>query len=242
MIHDIPHAGNATAAHWKGYDREALEHPERNHPGLVSWLIERYSRPLEVVYDPMAGAGTVIREAHKLGRLGYGWDIVPEYRALYEGYAIDDFCGANLVVTSPDYYGNHPRGNTQRQRDITAKAKSKAGEGLILYPGSVQESKDLDQYLTRLFRVLFRASKNLASGGYLIAIVRNRIKKGREFDLRWLVMLLIAAARQLEYVGGHSRKLEPTHNEELRAKKAEKAGKPRPLSVETEWVDVWRKT
>jgi len=41
-------------------------------------LIQQYSRPGETVFDPFVGAGTTLRAAQELGRLGYGSEIKGE--------------------------------------------------------------------------------------------------------------------------------------------------------------------
>jgi len=46
-------------------------------PQLACWAIEQYSQPGETVCDPMAGSGTTLVEAWRLGRSGIGFDIDP---------------------------------------------------------------------------------------------------------------------------------------------------------------------
>jgi hypothetical protein len=48
---------------------------------IVDRLIQRYSNPGDVVYDPFCGLGTVPVRAMKLGRYGMGSELNPAYFA-----------------------------------------------------------------------------------------------------------------------------------------------------------------
>jgi DNA modification methylase len=74
-LEEIPSPGHATQASWKDYPREVMEHPERNRPEAVRWLIDKYTGVGDRVYDPMAGSGTMLREALRLQRRPYGDEI-----------------------------------------------------------------------------------------------------------------------------------------------------------------------
>ena len=46
---------------------------------IVERIINRYSNPEEVVYDPFGGLMTVPMTAVKMGRYGYGCELNPDY-------------------------------------------------------------------------------------------------------------------------------------------------------------------
>jgi hypothetical protein len=52
-------------------------YPARLHPLTASRLVERLSRPGDTVVDPFCGSGTVVIEAHALGRKAFGSDLNP---------------------------------------------------------------------------------------------------------------------------------------------------------------------
>ena len=56
--------------------------PAKFPPQLPNFLIERLSRPGDVVLDPMAGSGTTLVEAGRLGRRAIGCDIDPLARMI----------------------------------------------------------------------------------------------------------------------------------------------------------------
>jgi hypothetical protein len=54
-----------------------FRYPAKFHPPVARALVERYSAPGEVVYDPFVGSGTLLVEAAAAGRRGIGSDIDP---------------------------------------------------------------------------------------------------------------------------------------------------------------------
>ncbi|GAA1025703.1 hypothetical protein GCM10009557_00660 [Virgisporangium ochraceum] len=57
-------------------------HPARTAPDLAATLIGEYTRPGDVVLDPMAGTGTTLVEAVHAGRNAVGVEIEPGWCAL----------------------------------------------------------------------------------------------------------------------------------------------------------------
>ncbi|MFW9890430.1 MAG: DNA methyltransferase, partial [Candidatus Thorarchaeota archaeon] len=56
--------------------------PAKFFPELPRYLLKRYSKPRQVVLDPMCGSGTVILEAMLANRIGVGVDIDPMARLI----------------------------------------------------------------------------------------------------------------------------------------------------------------
>jgi DNA modification methylase len=52
-------------------------YPARMHPAIARVVIEKLSKPGDVVVDPFCGSGTVLVEAQRLGRRGAGVDLNP---------------------------------------------------------------------------------------------------------------------------------------------------------------------
>ncbi|NHO84952.1 TRM11 family methyltransferase [Micromonospora sp. CMU55-4] len=59
-------------------------HPAKMLPHAAAHAIATYSRPGDLVFDPMCGVGTTLVEAMHLGRHGLGIDIEPRYTAIAE--------------------------------------------------------------------------------------------------------------------------------------------------------------
>ena len=66
--------GQQTSRHQRAgrYSAESIAHPAKMLPAIASHAIETYTKPGQIVLDPMCGIGTTIAEAARLGRVGLG--------------------------------------------------------------------------------------------------------------------------------------------------------------------------
>ena len=87
-------------------------------PSYVIWnLLSRYTRPGDVVVDPMCGSGTTLDVAADLGRTGFGFDLQPQRDDIKHADArqipLQD-SSADFIFIDPPYstnlkYGDDPR-------------------------------------------------------------------------------------------------------------------------------------
>lgn len=59
--------------------RRTTTHPTEKPEWMIKPLIERHSKPGDLILDPFIGSGTVMKVAQDLGRSCIGIDIVPKY-------------------------------------------------------------------------------------------------------------------------------------------------------------------
>jgi tRNA1(Val) A37 N6-methylase TrmN6 len=66
--------GQQTSRHQRAgrYTQESIAHPAKMLPAIANHAIATYTKPGQVVLDPMCGIGTTIAEAARLGRTGLG--------------------------------------------------------------------------------------------------------------------------------------------------------------------------
>src|SRR5436305_10362380 len=57
-------------------------HRDRTPPDLARALVDRYSRPGDLIVDPFIGTGTMLVEAVHAGRDGWGMAIAPGWASL----------------------------------------------------------------------------------------------------------------------------------------------------------------
>ena len=63
---------------WKRYfTKESVAHPAKMNLNLLRWILETYTKPGEVVLDPMAGTGSTIILAARFGRHGVAVEYEP---------------------------------------------------------------------------------------------------------------------------------------------------------------------
>jgi DNA modification methylase len=53
---------------------------------VIERLIDRYSNPGDLIYDPFNGIGSTVYQAIKMGRRGYGTELSTEYWKHSVGY------------------------------------------------------------------------------------------------------------------------------------------------------------
>ena len=76
-------------------------------PSYVVWnLLQRYTRPRDLVVDPMCGSGTTLDVARDLDRRALGYDLQPQRRDIYRADArklpLED-AKADFVFVDPPY-------------------------------------------------------------------------------------------------------------------------------------------
>ena len=70
---------------WNGMIQENMAckeyrfHPTQKPLGVMLWILERYSKPNDLIFDPFCGSGSTCVAAKRLGRRYIGVDISPEY-------------------------------------------------------------------------------------------------------------------------------------------------------------------
>ncbi|HYE01816.1 MAG TPA: DNA methyltransferase [Phycisphaerales bacterium] len=111
--YDSARAGGVTGSTMQG-DKEYVGAT----PSWVVWqLLQRYTRPGDLVVDPMAGSGTTLDVARDLGRRGLGYDLAPTrpdiFRADARALPLED-ASADFVFVDPPYsthvrYSDDPR-------------------------------------------------------------------------------------------------------------------------------------
>ncbi|MDE3070489.1 MAG: site-specific DNA-methyltransferase [Acidobacteriota bacterium] len=126
-------------------------HPAKMLPAIAREAISRFTRPGELVLDPMCGIGTTLVEAAHLGRQAVGVELEPRWAALaaaniqhaktqgasgsalaLQGDArrlgrglLDDYQGAcALILTSPPY-GSSTHGHVRKHPDRVEKRNTR---------------------------------------------------------------------------------------------------------------------
>lgn len=83
-------AGAARLLRWRwngmlqepGHPKDKRVHPTQKPLGVMMWLVERYTRPGDLVCDPFCGSGSTLEACARLGRDYVGIEINPDYAAM----------------------------------------------------------------------------------------------------------------------------------------------------------------
>jgi modification methylase len=144
-------------------------HPGKMLPDVAAAAITAYTRPGELVLDPMCGIGTTLVEAVHLGRTAVGIEVEPRWAALARAnldLAQDQgACGSGAVITA----------DARNARALLADPALTGGVALLLTSppygdsvhGQVRSSRDSGQSGVRKSDYTYgRHPHNLARGGH----------------------------------------------------------------------------
>ncbi len=172
----------------KSKEELALEHPALFPSALAERAIECFLPPEgKVVLDPFCGLGSTVVAAQRLGKVGIGLDINPEYvktaRArigrrrdgcrIIKADATDalkhvDEGSVDLVVTSPPYWDVLTRRRSADRKEVRNYGDSGDDLGRI---------DDYREFLAALRRVSAQVLLALKPGAYCVVVVMDIRKK-----------------------------------------------------------------
>ena len=200
------------------YHPGCTAHPGKMLPALARRIVAEYSRPGDLVVDPLAGTGTTLVEAALLGRRAIGVELEarwadlarinadhvlgPKDRHLVEvrqgdATKLAELLGADagrvdLVCTSPPYacdVGNLNVANWGAGRDLCSAAeRNYSGDKANL--GHARGAA-YEQAMANIYAACFAV---LRPGGLLAVVTKNTRRKGRTLDLAGLTVAIAEAA------------------------------------------------
>ncbi|HOH51461.1 MAG TPA: DNA methyltransferase, partial [Candidatus Hydrogenedentes bacterium] len=93
-----------------GNERQGDKNYQGATPAYILWnLLQRYTKPKDLVVDPMAGSGTTLDVARDLGRRALGYDLQPTRPDIFRSDArklpLEDGKAAFVFVDPP--YSTH---------------------------------------------------------------------------------------------------------------------------------------
>ena len=190
-------AQNAPAAQRRGrYHPDSTAHPAKMFPAIVQHAVDTYTRPGDLVLDPMCGIGTTLVEALHLGRPAVGVEYETRWAELartniglahetgidldatvYTGDARklttlvpQELRGqVDLVITSPPY-GDSLHGHV-RANGKAPVVKSNHRYGAVLDRGNLA-NVGIGRLLSGFTKILAEAAEYLAPGGRVVITAR----------------------------------------------------------------------
>jgi tRNA G10 N-methylase Trm11 len=204
------------------YLPESTAHPGKMAPELARQAIKAYSRPGDLVIDPMCGIGTTLVEAAHLGRRALGVELEPRWARLagrnarlatrqgapgeahaFRGDArrlgdtvLREVVGeVALILTSPPY-GSSTHGQVRRQHDRIENLDvrySDNPDNLAYLPPS-RGMPGRPAFAAALAEILERCRVVLRRGGHLVITARPYRRDGALIDLPGELVTLASSA------------------------------------------------
>jgi DNA modification methylase len=194
--------------------KDVLRHPAKFPETLAFEFIQFFTKPGQVVLDPMAGTGSALVAALRSGRNSYGIELNPAYADIARqvvaservllGEAATAF-GAEIITGNAAGIAQHvadyqippidyvitspPYWDMLRARGAETQKKRRAAAELDVFysddPEDLGNISDYDQFVDRLTAIYEALQPFLRSRAYLTIIVKNVKKGGKIYPLAW---------------------------------------------------------
>jgi DNA modification methylase len=194
--------------------KEVLRHPAKFPETLAQEFIEFFTKPGQVVLDPMAGTGSAQVAALRSGRHSFGIELNPQYAEIAQNILIEE--RATLGKAASSLICEIIQGNAEQIGEIvisnhipqidyvitsppywdmlhahgaaTQRKRRTAVDLDVVYsenPADLGNIRDYDEFVTRLVGVYSNLKPFLKTRGYLTIIVKNVKKAGKIYPLAW---------------------------------------------------------
>lgn len=194
--------------------KDVIRHPAKFPETLAQEFIEFFTKPGEVVLDPMAGTGSALVAALRAGRNSFGVELNPRYaeigQTVIEQEKIDlaeasDDLTCKLIVADAsriievasihqipmvDYViTSPPYWNMLHAYGAETQRKRRNSTTLDVYysddPADLGNIEDYQEFLARLVEIYRQLKPIIRPGAYLTIIVKNIKKGGKIYPLAW---------------------------------------------------------
>ncbi|TGA87341.1 DNA methyltransferase, partial [Streptomyces sp. MZ04] len=194
-------------------------HPAKMLPAIAAHAIATYTKPGDLVLDPMCGIGTTLVEAIRLGRHALGVEYEPRWAKLARDNVIHTMattkggvglvaCGdarqltqlfdarhhgkVDLVVTSPPY-GASVHGQVRSTRESGERGVTKRDYRYSRDPSNLAHV-GLEPLLSAFTDILIQCRHLLRPGGHAVITTRPWRERGELIDLPSAVLAAAEAA------------------------------------------------
>jgi len=195
-------------------EKNVVVHPAKFPETLIDEFIRFFTKPGQIVLDPMLGTGSTLVAAHNSGRRGLGLELNPKYaeiareRLRHAGAIVqasiakrpssirqavitgDALRIAGFKFPTVDYVITSPPywDMLRAQGAATQKSRREASELDVHYsddPRDLGNLHDYEAFVEALIRVYQQVYEVLKLRGYLTIIVKNVKKGGKVYPLAW---------------------------------------------------------
>jgi DNA modification methylase len=194
--------------------KNVLRHPAKFPETLAMEFIGFFTKPGQVIFDPMAGTGSALVAALRMGRHAYGIELNPGYAEIARQVIAAEMVGLERATTHPvcelitgdaahtveivedhhippiDYLITSPPywDMLHAHGAATQKARRNAQNLDVYYsdnPDDLGNINGYEEFINRLSEIYIGMQPILASGAYLTIIVKNVKKGGKIYPLAW---------------------------------------------------------
>jgi DNA modification methylase len=194
--------------------KDVLRHPAKFPETMAQEFIEFFTKPGQVVLDPMAGTGSSLAAALRAGRHSYGIELNPQYADIArqvieeERLALGEpavHLAAQVITGSAAHYAEFAQKQNLPAADYvltsppywdmlhargaqTQKTRRTSPSLDVVYsddPEDLGNLRNYDDFILRLVNIYCGLKPFLQTGAYLTIIVKNVKKGGKIYPLAW---------------------------------------------------------
>lgn len=210
-------------------NKNEILHPAKYPETLIELFVSEFSKPGDLVFDPMSGTGSSQLAALKLGRKAFGFELMPEFAniankriksansgSLFDDVVIDEDLvvtadaiaedsyklkpsNFDYVVTSPPYWSMLRNTGSENQRNRRDKDLKTHYSEDDRDLGNIENYDEFIDVLVGMYELIGR---NMNKASYITIVVKNIKRNHTVYPLAWdLVLKLAAEEGGFEYVG-----------------------------------------
>ena len=175
------------------------EHPATYSPTMISKFIKFFTKEGETVFDPFNGIGTTLVACDRTDRIGIGVELNKKYCEIAKSRTKQKIIHGNsedlenifkknkiqnidFSISSPPYWNILQRST----KDFKINRSKKNLD--VQYSDSYDDVGNIESYddfLERVTNIYLSIFYNLKNNGYLVVIVKNLKKNGKNYPLAW---------------------------------------------------------
>ncbi|OGO26837.1 MAG: hypothetical protein A2W33_09195 [Chloroflexi bacterium RBG_16_52_11] len=194
--------------------KDVLRHPAKFPETLAQDFIEFFTRPGQVVFDPMAGTGSTLLAALRAGRPSYGIELNPAYTEIAQSILEEE--RKALLTENQELHAQVITGDAAQMPEIVAahnipaidyvltsppywnmlhahgfetqKTRRSSAELDLIYstdPNDLGNQPDYEVFLEKLVSIYQDMQPFLQVSAYITIIVKNIKKGGKMYPLAW---------------------------------------------------------
>ncbi|OGO28725.1 MAG: hypothetical protein A2136_07860 [Chloroflexi bacterium RBG_16_54_11] len=194
--------------------KNVIRHPAKFPETLAMEFITFFTKPRQMVFDPMAGTGSTLIAALRSGRHSFGIELNPIYADLARQILVEEkknlaelsvglkselitgdaACLANIFSDHPiptvDYVLTSPPywDMLHAHGAETQRERRQSRSMDVVYssdPNDLGNIKDYSEFLDKLSHIYIEMRMILRAGAYITIVVKNIKKGGKIFPLAW---------------------------------------------------------
>ena len=176
------------------------EHPATFSPTMISQFINYFTKERDLVIDPFSGIGTTMVACDRTKRKGVGIELNKKYfsisqarskQKIFNGNSllIDEILNKNKIsnidfcITSPPYWDilNRSTGGFKEKRSIKNLDTNYSNKD----QNDLGNELDYNQFIEKLLSVFLKLKNKLKENAYIVVIIKNVKKDGKNYPLAW---------------------------------------------------------